>query len=218
VSERRAWDLVEDAMVDDELERLAKLTPEELDAEMEKHGIDEARARSMVERAIAAADAAEAAEAPPANAEAKKEEAPTKATPPLAKVVQLEQARAKRNSRILWFALAAGTAATVGVTQGQQIVAWISPPGPQPVPTATGPTPQENAAALREKAYVDCKKGYYEACEAQLDQADDLDPSGGTDSRTKEMRVAIASWWAAGGPNYVKIPRVPPRVRPDGGH
>ena len=208
-------------MVDDELERLAKLTPEELDAEMEKHGIDEARARSMVERAIAAADAEEAAGVPPAKAEAKKEEPPAKATPPLAKVVQLEQARAKRNSRILWFALAAGTAVTVGVTQGQQIVAWISPPprpGPQPVPTATGPTPQEYAAALREKAYVDCKKGYYEACEVQLNQADDLDPSGGSDPRTQGMRVAIANWWDAGGGNFVKIPRVPPPVRPDGGH
>jgi len=197
-------------MVDDELERLANLTPEELEAEMQKSDIDEPKARSMVEKAIAAADALQAADAAK-GAPAKKEEGP------VAKIVSFEEAKARRTSRIVAFAIAAGVAATVGYTQRHEIVAWIAPPSPTtsptsplPVPTETHPTPAEQqlAATLREQAFASCARKYFPECQEKLDQAKALDPSG-------EELVAIRRWREAirdakdGGSDFVKLPSPP---------
>jgi hypothetical protein len=193
--------MVEDAMVDDELERLAKLTPAELDAEMNKLDIDEGRARTMVEQAITGADALEAAE---------KKTAPVPAEAPLARVVSLAQAKAKRNARIMWLAIAAGTVVTVGVTQGQQIVAWISPPPPAPsVPPSVSPvnglTPQERAAKVREEAFADCEKGYVDVCEDELDVAKELDPVGDDAEPVQHWRETIRER-RQGGKDFTKVP------------
>lgn len=48
--------MVDDAQDDEELERLAKLSPEELDAELRKEGIDPAESLAITERAVAEAD------------------------------------------------------------------------------------------------------------------------------------------------------------------
>ena len=54
-----AWDLIEDCIAEHEAERIAKLSREELEAEMRAKGLDPKRAQEILRRAITAADAKE---------------------------------------------------------------------------------------------------------------------------------------------------------------
>ena len=160
---RRAWDLVEDAMVDDELERLANLTPEQLEEELKNEGIDPAETLEIVERAIAEAD----------RLEREKKKAPPVTPAPPAKVVRLDEARATRRPiwrRTPWLMAAAMLALTIGVlaSQSATIVAYFNP---QPSETPHQPTPHELMAATREKAFAACAQKDFGACEAGLDEA-----------------------------------------------
>ena len=110
----------------------------------------------------------------------------------------------------MWLAIAAGTVVTVGVTQGQQIVAWISPPPPAPsVPPSVSPvnglTPQERAAKVREEAFADCEKGYVDVCEDELDVAKELDPVGDDAEPVQHWRETIRER-RQGGEDFTKVP------------
>lgn len=180
---RRAWDLVEDAMVDDELERLANLTPEQLEEELKNEGIDPAETLEIVERAIAEAD----------RLEREKKKAPPVTPAPPAKVVRLDEARATRRPiwrRTPWLMAAAMLALTIGVlaSQSATIVAYFNP---QPSETPHQPTPHELMAATREKAFAACAQKDFGACEAGLDEAKKTDPTGETDPRVLRARAVI---------------------------
>jgi hypothetical protein len=189
---RNAWSFAEDAMVDEELKRLAKLTPEELKKEAEKLGIDDAATLAITERAIAEADAAEAKEKAEAVAEAaKKAEAqaaakaasstPAKAAePPPTKVVSLEERRRTRTRWSLYLVAAAMTGVAVAVGSGG--VGGVSHPY----------SAEEEAADLRKKAFDDCSKQAFVLCQTELDDAAKLDPSGEGAAQVTQARQAIA--------------------------
>ena len=63
-----AWNLIEDAIAEHEVERAGELSGDELAAEMKKAGLDPARAKAITEKALAAAAATSAPGAKPAAA------------------------------------------------------------------------------------------------------------------------------------------------------
>ncbi len=171
-----------------ELDRIAALTPEQLEEEAKKEGIDPERARVAVQRGI------DRAKAEPGEGDKGGGQAPP-AAPGAGNVASFAKAKERRGARAGWIvlALAAGVAATFGVVEKDTLTAWIWPaPAPsQQVPTPEpGPSPaQRRAAELREQALVKIKMGYYGEAEDLLDQAAGLDPGGdeGMDSARLEI-------------------------------
>ena len=177
-------DLIEDLLLEEELVRLGKLSPEELAEEMRKKGVDPEAGRKVAEEAI------DKAMAP-------------KAVAPAGKVASLAEARERKRSRAPVFAMlaiAAGVALVIGVTHNpieRQVDAWLHPaPTPtqtpqNPVPPTHEPTPQERAAALREEAYVNIAKGYMGEALDELNEAADLDPEGNLADAVLQARATI---------------------------
>jgi hypothetical protein len=182
------WRLVQELLDEAELRRVEKLTPEQIEAEAKTSGIDEARARALLQRAIDAADA----------------EGPVKQAP-TGNVVPLSAARKRRSPvfTLTTLAIAAGVAAVFYVERkpiGDQWQAWFHPTGPvpteQPSPPLVPPknpeeSPLEKARRLREEAYVDVAKGYLDDASDELDEAQVLDPAGDDDARVKKARDDI---------------------------
>lgn len=186
------WRLVQELLDEAELRRVEKMTPEQIEAEAKTGGIGEARARELLQRAIDAADAA-----PPVR------EAPAPA--PSSNVVPLSAARRRRGPpgfTLAALAIAAGVAAVCYVERKpirDQWQAWFHPgpvPTPQPPPPLVPPknpeeSPLDKARRLREEAYVDIDKGYFDDASDELDEATYLDPPGEDDPRVKRARQAI---------------------------
>ena len=182
------WRLVQELLDEAELQRVEKMTPEQIEAEAKTAGFGEERALALLQRAIDAADAADAA-APP-----------RQASP--SNVVDLSAARRRRGFTLVPLALAAGVAAVVYVERkplGDKWEAWFHP---GPVPTQQPPlplvppknpeeSPLDKARRLREAAYVNVQKGYFDDAEDELDEADILDPKGAGDPRVKQARNDI---------------------------
>lgn len=170
-----------------ELDRIAAMTPEQLEEEAKKEGIDPERTRAAVQRGIDRAKADQGdkggGQAPPA-------------APGAGNVASFAKAKERRGARVGWvvLALAAGVAATFGVVEKDTLTAWIWPaPAPSQLvpPPQPGPSPeQRRAAELREQALVKIKEGYYGEAEDLLDQAAGLDPGGDSamDSARSEIR------------------------------
>jgi hypothetical protein len=181
------WRLVQELLDEAELQRVEKMTPEQIEAEAKTGGIGEERSRALLQRAIDAADAA-----PPVK------EAPS------SNVVPLSAARRRRAPGVTLTALAiaAGVAAVCYVERkplGDQWQAWFHPgpvPTPQPPPPLVPPknpeeSPLEKARRLRAAAYVDIDKGYFDDAADELDEARYLDPAGNADPRVTQARQAI---------------------------
>jgi len=177
-----AWRLIEDAVAEheaeQEAERVAGMDDEELAAELKKAGVDEAKLRGLTEKAIAAADAAERAEA----------KAPA---PQPTKVVSLDAARERKRSGPPWWTLAAAAAVLVtgtfvAMNQGDNGVS-----NPYPGDDA-GPSANEEAARYRATAFDQCASKHFDLCQEALDRARQLDPSGEEEPRVKDARAAIA--------------------------
>lgn len=197
-----AFDLVEDALAEEELEELAKQPPGAAHEELRKGGIDPDRAKSILDAVLAEQGVvAAASESENASENAGEGAEPPKADArPPAKVVPLGTARARRGSPVTWiaFAAAAAVAATMYVERGA-VVAWL---GPSPAPTAPtvpmplsttppGPDPQVLAKTMRDRAYDSCTRGYYSECEELLDKARALDPAGEKDGLVQLLRTNI---------------------------
>jgi len=200
-----AFDLVEDALAEEELEELAKQPLSVTHEELRKGGIDPDRAKSILDAVLAeegvvaaASERESGSESDGKNASAEPPKAAEKAPPP-AKVVPLGKAR-ERRSPVTWiaFAAAAAVAATMYVERGA-VVAWL---GPSPAPTAPtvpmplsttppGPDPQVLAKTMRDRAYDSCTRGYYSECEELLDKARALDPAGEKDALVQLLRTNI---------------------------
>ena len=191
-------DLIEDLLLEEELERLGKLSPEELAEEMRKKGVDPEAGRRVAEEAL---DKAMATRAVVPAAPLPTATPPTTAT----KVASLSEARERKRSRAPVFAtlaIAAAVLLVIGVTHNpieRQIDAWLHPAPtetptqtPQnPVPPTHEPTPLEKAAALREEAYANVAKGYMGEALDELNEAADLDPGGNQAQAVLDARATI---------------------------
>lgn len=188
-----ASDLVEDALLEQELERLEGLSVEQLREEMRKKGVDPARAREATARALGV---------PPADVGVR---AGAGGGGPAGKVVDFASAKERRrgNRTVLYAALA--VAAAVGALAvgsswrqiGGAIDAYFNPaPTENPVPKPTAqpethePTPQEKAAELRKEALVNVQKWYFGLALDQLEDAKELDPDGDNAQPIQDARAA----------------------------
>ena len=183
------WRLVQELLDEAELRRVEKMTPEQIEAGGKTGGIDEARARALLQRAIDAADAAGPVK-----------EAPT------TNVVPLSAARRRRGPpgfTLTALAIAAGVAAVCYVERkpiGDQWQAWFHPTGPVPTPQPPPPlvppknpeeSPLDKARRLREEAYANIDKGYFDDAADELDEAAYVDQAGDDDARVKKARQDI---------------------------
>lgn len=170
----------------DAVDEVMALPPEAVDAALKAAGIEPAEAERRATAAIEAALASVGAAPEPAKSN----------------VVPLRRPASPSVSR-RWVALgsvaaAAAVAVTVGVMNGSAIVAMFRGPeaiGPDrygvPAASTQGPTMAERALALRTKAFAACKESRWDWCEAQLDEASQLDPAGDTAPDVMEARKAI---------------------------
>jgi len=189
-----ARDFMRELLEEAEIAWIESLTPEQMEEEARGSGLASGEALEMLRRAIDAADAPETAPAAPA-------EAPTKssAEPAKSNVLSFERARARRRTAYIALAAAAAVAVTIGAIErkpiGEQIQAWFSPapttPVPVPVPPPLMPptheeTPLEKARRLREQAYVDIQKWYFDYAWDELLEAKELDFDGDKDPRVQQ--------------------------------
>lgn len=200
---RDPWDLVEQAIGEEELARLRGMTPEQKREAERKKGLD-------LDALDAALDRILEEDEKQAGGGAGGEGGAGGAAEP-AKVVDLgaaRQARARPRRLLSPFAVvlavAAGVIVVVGVVAGGPIVAFFAPapstsPSPSsgpPAPPSTElathqPTPEEKAKALRAAALNKCATGYMTECEDLLDQAKALDPAGDDREDVKMARDDI---------------------------
>jgi hypothetical protein len=182
------WDVVEDLLAEEEIERRMAMPAAERRAEMKAQGLDPDRAHVVANEVLAKLGYPTAATAPTAE-------------PP--KVVSLDAARDRRRpKRPAWvLALVAAAIALVVVGGGGAIVALNTPspsatsPAPS-IPTAPpGPSPEQlaqeqraKADELRKLAAVDCAAEKWRACSKDLDQAAALDPQGDDARRVQRLR------------------------------
>jgi hypothetical protein len=174
-----AWDYVEGAMLEDEIERLAALTPEQRREELKKAGVEPGAGRAIAERAIAEVDATEKAAGKPAKGE----------------VVSLDAARARKRGP-LWALMAVAASVLLVAGMGYELRPDIEAYF-QPAPTATGPSPRTpspaemRAASIRAQAYAMCDTHQWDACELDLDKAAEIDRPGDTDPKVVRARVGL---------------------------
>jgi hypothetical protein len=161
--------LIEDALAEQEVERIGELSPEQLAAEMKKEGRDPARARAVAERALAAVDAS--------------------AEPAAGKVVRLDERRRWGWSRTTLSLVAASFVGIAGYRALQGPGDSTNPPPTQE---------QERARGLREEAFTACKDGKASVCKDRLDRAKALDPEGERSREVAEARARIKQLEAAG--------------------
>lgn len=196
-----ARDLMRELLEEAEIQRIEELTPEQMAEEAKGSGLAPGEGLEMLRRAVAAVDASGAAQpspAPAANGAAKVAEAGKP------KVVSLDERRRSRAGLFALLAAAALILLVIGAVwrnpmMRQQIDAWFSPKPTAPVPTHPLPivpptheeTPKEKADRLREAAYVDIQKGYFDYAWDELEDARDLDPDGNLDPRVRKAYADI---------------------------
>jgi hypothetical protein len=222
--EQRERDLVQQLVDEEQLEDLLGMPEEQLHTQLRKGGLEPGKGPEMVAKAIAKADGETATQAAKGGAQEEKKPAV---------VVDLAAARARRRTVVMAaIALAAGVAVVVGITKGSDIVAYFSPapplpspspsPGPAPVPTMPpGPTPQQLANTLWNRAWLDCRRHYYGECEDEKAEAEKLDP-GKTGAHAGDVDVALgerasAAQQQARAKLYVGAEEKPLRVAPKKG-
>jgi hypothetical protein len=175
-----AWE--DEDEIDEEMERVLAMTPEEIDRDLEAHGVnlqaEHAKADAWLERAkrgealtptASAPASASASASAPAPAPAS---APAPATATGAAVVPL---RPRRSTTMRVLTMMAATLGVLVVLVGVVPRAhdWLN----RPVDVASGqkPTPAE---AMREKAFLACDAQRYDECQRLLDEARTADPDG----------------------------------------
>jgi len=182
-----AWDLIEDLLAEEEIERVAKLPAEERRKQMQAQGIDPERAHALASEVLTKQGFAPVASAPV--------EAP--------RVIDLAKERGKRDRQrrpAMTLLLVAAAVAVAALGGGAAIVAYNkAPPAPPtpapPIPTAPpGPSPEElaekqrQADGLRQLASADCAAGHWASCRLELQGAAKLDPKGDGARSVQRMR------------------------------
>jgi hypothetical protein len=174
----RAWKYVEKLLLDEEVERLEKMSGEELEGAMAAEGLDEARVPSTEQLLAGAARAAERRQA--------RERA---------RVVVLKPRTRTRWAAFLAAAMFSVLIGSIVVSNGAAILAFFKG-GAEIGPDDAGPlrpreTPQQRAEKLRDEAEEACRGKLWGVCDDKLDQADKLYPAGATDLREQRMRQEV---------------------------
>ena len=175
----RGWMFVEKLLAEEaeeEVERVAKLTDEALDAEIRERGGDPERVPTA-EHYLAKAKARAATTAAPAPA------TPAPATPAPATHPGAPVVRIRRRWRTALIVLAAAFA-------GAFVIVYVAT---APPPVAAPPTPKEEAEGEREIAVASCAEKDWRACKKYLDRAAALDPAGESEPRVQKARAEIAA-------------------------
>jgi hypothetical protein len=181
-------EVLDEVLAHEEIEELMAANPAERRKDLVAKGYDPARLKARIDAARAAAYAK-----------------PAEAAKPVAKVVDLSSARAKKaaaTTRWGLFAAAAAVALLVG-GGGAQYAATRMPPTTVTYATVgSPPSPWELAAPSRRRALRACALGYYSECQDLLDEAQKIDPEGENNAEVQDARAAIASSHPE--PRYVK--------------
>jgi hypothetical protein len=199
-SAAEAWKALEGRWADDdEVERIAALSPEELDREMATLGVD-----VEVQRVKAREFAAEVKRALEAKGDAKSE-APASQRPAPAVPQSTDEPReenriiALRGWSPLWLVAAAalvflalGVAAIAGVFDPHEPDPRPRPDQPYEPPTAPAPPTESRAAAavrLRNEAVAACAAKAWDVCIARIDAARERDPSLASDPELQQLHT-----------------------------
>jgi hypothetical protein len=179
-----AWDAIEDMVLDDEAERVAKMSRAELDRDLAAKGLDPKAVRARGEALVARLQAAKSGQ-----------QVPARAPSPSPNVVPLRPARRTPFSTYsMWAAIAASILAIIGGFTAQQI-SNAHHKDDHPTPWDAGPQEhagRREAAAIRDRAISLCEQGARRQCESLLDSAKALDPEGErTDPRVADWRAKI---------------------------
>jgi hypothetical protein len=182
----RTWRAVEKMIEEDEIERIAAMSPDEVERELKAIGYDPARAPSVEEllaRATRTASERQAAAA------AVPQKAPTS-------IIRMKT-RARHGRPVWLFAAAVACLVAFGIVaaERQQVVAWLRPPPAPIAPDDTRPPPvppAEQAAKLRDEALIDFIVGQHADSEQKLDRARALDPAGESEPRVQQLRNDLA--------------------------
>jgi hypothetical protein len=167
----RAWKYVDDLLADEELERLEKMSPEEVDGELRAVGVDPASIPSAEE--LFAKAEKRAREAGSAAARGGNGTGAATGSAASAKVLPLR----RREGIAQYVTLAAAAAVLLFVATR---------------PEDDGPVSAANPEAIRARAFEACAAKQWDACEEALDEAERIDRQGEDDARVREAREAIA--------------------------
>jgi hypothetical protein len=195
---------VEDMLAVDEAERVAKLSNEELEAELRAEGFDLealpsaevllARAEAKLKKRDAAREAARSA------ITVRYRSGPASSRRPGA-----EQKRSWTPEWLAAAAVLALVASAVGFVERESIARWLNgdrviTPDEARVPSPSPPSALEAAAHLREEAQDAWDHGQWKRCGEKLDEAAKLDPAGDKDPHVKDLRDDVARYTAPPGP------------------
>jgi hypothetical protein len=166
----RGWQFVEKLLAEEEIARIEKMSPDEVEREMRAEGLDPSRVPST-EELVAGAEARAAR-----NGRTRK----AGAEPGAANVVPLPT-RPKRSRRLIVLVAAAlGALVLIMVMKRSEDNA------------ATGQRGRERAENLRDIAMKECAEARWSSCKDWLDAARRLDSAGEAEPRVVEARRAIA--------------------------
>jgi hypothetical protein len=184
-------EVLDEVLAEEELAELAAMDLAALEKELVDSGYDPARLEARITSAREAAYAQ-----------------------PVAKVVDLSAARAKKAAAATRWGLMAAAAAVallVGGGGAQYAATWTPATTVTYATVGNPPSPWELAAPLRRRALRACAQGYYGECQDDLDEARKVDPEGEKDPMVQDARATIA----ADHPTEVYAkPHVGPKERP----
>jgi hypothetical protein len=172
----KAWELVEEDVGAQELDRIAALSDEELDAELRAGGVDPQDAARVGQALLDDA----------ASADGRVVKLPAGA----AGAVEARARAPRAGRRPIWvwaggLSAAAALALVIATMARRDDGVTGAPPSPG---TADA---RERAAALRRQAFDACNEGRWARCEEQLDDAKAFDPDGESDPRVQAWREKL---------------------------
>jgi hypothetical protein len=176
----RGWQCAMKLLAEEELERLDKMSDEDVATEMRAEGLDPTRVPSVEKLLVKVPDAEQLLAKVPAGA----------------RVVPLEPRR--RTRWVVWLAAAALGAlgvATLAVKAPAVVAWWHGGKSPDIGADAAQRPPSElvRAEALRDDTERACQRRLWGTCESKLDEASLLDPAGERQPRVVRMRGDIAA-------------------------
>jgi hypothetical protein len=187
-------DALEEQAMDDDIERVLSLRPDEVDRELEAHGIDPEAVRAGGEAAFERAMQKRAESLAHRRDETVAE--PLRAPPfqtPNAEVARARpsaKGHARRPAVRLVAAALAASVALVLAMNAATIVAWWKGNDVNGY-AAGGSGSHARARALRKEAAAACAAAHWPECESMLDAAQQLDPEGEDAKEVRDMRKAI---------------------------
>jgi hypothetical protein len=176
----RGWQYAMKLLAEEELERLDKMSDEEVADEMRAEGLDPTRVPSVETLLAKVPDAEQLLAEVPAGA----------------RVVPLEPW--KRTRWAVWLAAAALGVVVVAILalKSPAVVAWWHGGKPADIGADAAPPPPSElvrAEALRDDAERACQRKLWGTCESKLDEASALDPASEHQARVVRMRGDIAA-------------------------